>query len=293
MSLLSSGNFCYCHNLSEVENGFAVTSGSSLGTCEFIPLAWVDLRTSSLLSAFAPASPTGLRELALLKANITEVWGKVVVEHLGFICILCHLLPCLVQQGGHIFPGFSFAAGVLVETLLLPFMSLTRLSLKWALAFLMPFPPTQCLYLSNRSPVPHRWGSPTPAERESLLICGATAWLRLSQFSHFTGHSSQSRICYKGIEPNPSLSFASTGRAWAAVLVFPAFVIMGVSISHVDKLRLWLLSLLQLGLAVLEAARSWSISSQSHDFWCCAIPSLPPIAPLTWQRRFLTTLQLL
>lgn len=81
---------------------------------------------------------------------------------------------------------------------------------------------------------------PLQAGSHLLLICGATAWLRLSQFRHFTGHSSQPHICYEGTEPNLSLSCTLAGRAGAAVLVLPGFVIMGVSISHLDKLRLCL-----------------------------------------------------
>ena len=67
-------------------------------------------------SAFAPDCPTGLGELALLKASLfIHIWDKEGIECLGCFCVLCHLLPCLIQQGGCSFPSSPFAAGVLVE----------------------------------------------------------------------------------------------------------------------------------------------------------------------------------
>lgn len=55
-------------------------------------------------------------DLGVLKAS--KDWRKERIEYLTLFYILCHQIPCPIQQWAHIFPGVSFAANIPEEPLL-------------------------------------------------------------------------------------------------------------------------------------------------------------------------------
>lgn len=74
-----------------------------------------------------------------LNANLTiKDWVEETTD-LGLLHRFCHQLSCLTHQWAQIWPGLPFAADMPVKPFLLLFTSLTRFSLRWALASLSPF----------------------------------------------------------------------------------------------------------------------------------------------------------
>lgn len=95
-----------------------MTSSSSLSISRCTPSGPMDLCMSSLLTLpppwscstnifLVPACPPDFWGLWLLKTRFaSKDWGKERIQDLSFFDVMCHQVPCLIQQWAKVFPRF-------------------------------------------------------------------------------------------------------------------------------------------------------------------------------------------
>lgn len=110
------------------------------------------------------------------------------------------LAPVPHPAEGTYFPWFFFCCWCTGRNPLVALHVPYQIQLKVSFGFpnAVPTHTVPFIFFTGHLSLEDRGLHPLQAGSHLLLICSPTAWVRLSQFSLFTGHSSQSCICYKG-----------------------------------------------------------------------------------------------